>query len=104
VHLTVNHHWKKALLEGAADIFERGNKQTSEINEDMVRSLHSKIGELAVANELKIRGAILSRESSSLGPGGEARDDRKEPLKPLDWGAMPPAVGLVVVILRRADE
>ncbi len=45
------HQWKKALLEGAADIFERGAKKTAEVDEETVRSLHAKIGELAVAND-----------------------------------------------------
>ena len=45
------HQWKKALLEGAADIFERGAKKTAEVGADTVRSLHAKIGELAVAND-----------------------------------------------------
>jgi transposase len=45
------HQWKKALLEGATDIFERGAKKKAEIDEGAVRDLHAKIGELAVANE-----------------------------------------------------
>jgi len=45
------HQWKKALLEGASDIFERGAKKTAEIDETAVRELHAKVGELAVANE-----------------------------------------------------
>jgi transposase len=51
VHPTMIHQWKKALLEGAADIFERGGMKTAEIHEETVRSLHAKIGELAVAND-----------------------------------------------------
>ncbi|MBS4011769.1 MAG: transposase [Roseovarius sp.] len=51
VHPTMIHQWKKALLDGAADIFERGGKKAPEIDEDTVRSLHAKIGELAVAND-----------------------------------------------------
>ena len=43
VHPTMVHQWKKALLEGAADIFERGGR------------LHAKIGELAVANDFLSR-------------------------------------------------
>ncbi|MBB4201232.1 hypothetical protein GGD83_005070 [Rhodoblastus sphagnicola] len=49
------HQWKKALLEGAQDIFERGAKKTAEIDESAVRDLHAKIRELAVANEPKVR-------------------------------------------------
>ena len=48
VHLTLIHQWKKALLEGAVGIFERGGKAvaTAEFAEDTVRDLHAKIGEL----------------------------------------------------------
>ena len=45
------HQWKKALLEGASDIFERGARKPVEIDEEAVRDLHAKIGELAVAND-----------------------------------------------------
>lgn len=38
VHPTMIHQWKKALLEGAADIFERGSKKKAEVDEDTVRS------------------------------------------------------------------
>lgn len=40
-----------ALLEGASDIFERGGKKKAEIDEEMARLLHAKIGELAVADD-----------------------------------------------------
>ncbi len=55
VHPTMIHQWKKALLEGAADIFERGTKKVAEIDEATVRELHAKIGELAVANDFLSR-------------------------------------------------
>ena len=42
-------------LEGASDIFERGGKKKAEIDEETVRSLHAKIGELAVANDFLSR-------------------------------------------------
>ena len=52
VHSTMIHQWKKALLDGAADIFEGGGKKpVMEVDEETVRSLHAKIGELAVAND-----------------------------------------------------
>ena len=34
------HRWKKALLEGAAEIFERGAKKTAEVDEETIQSLH----------------------------------------------------------------
>ena len=96
VHPTMIHQWKKALLDGAAEIFVRGGKRAPEIDEDTVRSLHAKIGELAVAN-------VFCHESSSLGSASEARDDCEEPSQPVGRGAMPPAVDLAVVVLLRTD-
>ena len=55
VHPTMIHQWKKALLDGAAEIFERGGKAAPAVDEDTVRSLHAKIGELAVANDFLSR-------------------------------------------------
>lgn len=56
VHPTMIHQWKKALLDGAVDIFERGGrKPVAEVDEETVRSLHAKIGELAVANDFLSR-------------------------------------------------
>ena len=55
VHPTMIHQWKKALLDGAADIFERGGKRAPEIDDETVRLLHAKIGELAVANDFLSR-------------------------------------------------
>ena len=55
VHPTMIHQWKKALLEGAADIFDRGTKKAAGIDDATVRELHAKIGELAVANDFLSR-------------------------------------------------
>ena len=76
VHPTMIHQWKRALLEGASDVFERGGKRKPEIDEDQVKELHAKIGELAVANDaphrayaapLGPRSLLRCPESSSLG-------------------------------------
>jgi transposase len=55
VHPTMIHQWKKALLEGASGIFERGGKKTAAVDEETVRALHAKIGELAVTNDFLSR-------------------------------------------------
>ena len=55
VHPTMIHQWKKSLLKGASDIFERGGKKKAEVDEETVRSLHAKIGELAAANDFLSR-------------------------------------------------
>jgi transposase len=55
VHPAMIHQWKKALLDGAADIFERGGKTAPSVDEDTARPLHARIGELAVANDFLSR-------------------------------------------------
>jgi len=62
VHPTMSHQWKKALLEGASDIFERGGKKKAEVDGETVRSLHTKIGELAVANDFVTKAQALNRQ------------------------------------------
>jgi transposase len=68
VHPTMIDLWKKALFDGAANIFERGSKTAMAVDKDTVRSLHSTIGKLAIAN-------VFCHESSSLGSASEAWDD-----------------------------
>ncbi len=56
VHPTMIHQWKRALLEGAPGVFERGSKSRDpEVDEAMVKELHAKIGELAIANDFLSR-------------------------------------------------
>lgn len=69
-HPTMIHQWKKALLDGAADIFERGGrKPVAEVDEETVRSLHAKIGKLAVANDFlsrKLRDNLYRQKARLL--------------------------------------
>ncbi len=51
VHPTMIHQWKRALLEGASGVFECSAKRIREIDEERVKELYAKIGELAVAND-----------------------------------------------------
>ena len=56
VHPTLIHQWKKALLEGASGVFEKGAAgKAPEVDEETVKELHAKIGELAVANDFLSR-------------------------------------------------
>ncbi len=55
VHPTMIHNWKRALLEGASGVFERGSKKAPEVDEEQMKELHAKIGELAVANDFLSR-------------------------------------------------
>lgn len=50
VHPTMLNQWKRALLDGATGVFERSGGKTPVIDEDQVRDLHAKIGELTAAN------------------------------------------------------
>ena len=60
VHPTMIHQWKKALLEGAADIFQRGRRHAeSEADAIQVKELHAKIGELTVERDFLERGLRL---------------------------------------------
>lgn len=45
VHPIMIHQWKKALLEGASDIFQRGVKKKAMVDEETVRPLRTKISE-----------------------------------------------------------
>ena len=55
VHPTMIHTWTRAILEGASGVFERGGKKAPDIDEERVKELHAKIGELAVANDFLSR-------------------------------------------------
>lgn len=56
VHPTLVHQWKKALLEGASGVFERGTaSKAPEVDAETVKELHAKTGELAVADGLLSR-------------------------------------------------
>ncbi|QYO75083.1 IS3 family transposase [Pelagibacterium sp. 26DY04] len=62
IHPTMIHQWKRALLEGASGVFERGGRKRPEIDDEQVKDLHAKIGELAVANDFLSRKLALGRE------------------------------------------
>jgi transposase len=52
VHPTMIHLWKKALLEGASELFERGSSMIEPVvDEAKVKASHAKIGELTVVND-----------------------------------------------------
>ena len=60
VHPTMIHQWKKALLEGASDIFQRGrNHAEPEVDAGRIKDLHAKIGELTVERDFLEQGLRL---------------------------------------------
>ena len=67
VHPTMIHQWKKALLNGASDIFQRGRASVEpEVDPVRIKDLHAKIGELTVERDFLEQGLRLL-------PGGNAR-------------------------------
>ena len=51
VHPTQIHQWKRALLDGAPEVFERGRKSVPENDPEQIKNLHAKIGELTVERD-----------------------------------------------------
>ena len=51
VHPTVIAHWKRQLLEGASDVFVRGNGGKAKSEEELTAPLYEQIGRLQVENE-----------------------------------------------------
>jgi len=58
VHPTMIHQWKKALLDGAAEIFQRGRAGV-EADAAQLKNLHAKIGELTVERDFLEQGLRL---------------------------------------------
>jgi len=58
VHPTMINNWKKALLEGAADLFDKGQK-IKKNHESTVDELYKKIGQLKVENDFLSKGLGL---------------------------------------------
>ena len=54
VHPTMISNWKKSLLEGAANIFDKGNKVKKQ-NETQVDDLYREIGKLKVERDFLSR-------------------------------------------------
>jgi transposase len=50
VHPTMINNWKRALLEGAADIFDQGQKSRKQ-TETQIDDLYRQIGQLKVEND-----------------------------------------------------
>jgi hypothetical protein len=53
------HQWKKALVEGAAEVFQRGRLAAEPADAGRIKELHAKIGELTVERDFLEHGLRL---------------------------------------------
>jgi transposase-like protein len=61
VHPTLVTHWKKQLLEGAAEIFSNGRRVAAEAEEELKAELYQQIGKLQVEVDWLKKKSGLSR-------------------------------------------
>jgi transposase-like protein len=54
VHPTMIAGWKRALLDGAVDVFDKGRKSRKQVD-NKIDELHRQIGELKVENDFLSR-------------------------------------------------
>jgi len=59
VHPTMVHQWKKALVEGATEVFQRGRTSVEPADAGRIKELHAKIGELTVERDFWEHGLRL---------------------------------------------
>ena len=61
VHPTLVTHWKKQLLEGAAEIFANGKRAAADADEELKAELYQQIGKLQVEVDWLKKKSGLSR-------------------------------------------
>jgi transposase-like protein len=61
VHPTLVTHWKKQLLEGAAEIFSNGKRVAADADEELKAELYQQIGKLQVEVDGLKKKSGLSR-------------------------------------------
>jgi len=61
VHPTLVTHWKKRLLEGAAEIFSNGKRMAADADEELKAELYQQIGKLQVEVDWLKKKSGLSR-------------------------------------------
>jgi transposase len=68
VHPTMIHQWKRALLEGASGVFERGSRKAPEVDEEQVKDLHAKIGERGGDRAAFMYSLIVTAKMNDIDP------------------------------------
>mgnify|MGYP003141121951 CR=1 FL=1 len=68
VHPTMIHQWKRALLEGASGVFERGSRKAPETMKSRSKACMPRLGSWPSPT-------IFWPESSNPGPASEVQDD-----------------------------
>jgi transposase-like protein len=61
VHPTLVTHWKKQLLEGAAEIFSNGKRLAADADEELKAELYQQIGKLQMEVDWLKKKSGLSR-------------------------------------------
>ena len=61
VHPTLVTHWKKQLLEGAAEVFSNGRRAAADAEEELKAELYQQIGKLQVEVDWLKKKSGLSR-------------------------------------------
>ena len=59
VHPTMVSAWKRQLTQEATQLFVRGRSDAEQANEDRIKELHAKIGQLTVEKDFLKKGLAL---------------------------------------------
>ena len=73
VHPTMIHQWKKALIEGATEVFQRGRTTAEPADAGRIKELHAKIGESAAVNSGETVERDFLEHGLRLLPGRSAK-------------------------------
>ncbi|WP_347918239.1 helix-turn-helix domain-containing protein [Paracoccus marcusii] len=110
VHPTMIHQWRRALLEGASGVFDRGGRKRPESDEEPVKGRHAKIdrgaggGQPFFGTKAEALGRDVIRHWNAIGPRDNAeRHDRAGPPGPVDQPAVQAAFNRALVFLLHAQ-
>ncbi|WP_330448725.1 hypothetical protein FLP41_16990 [Paracoccus marcusii] len=104
VHPTMIDQWKRALLDGASGVFERGGRKAPVIDEDQVRICMPRSESwrwpTLSGTKAEVLGREVMRHWNAIGPRDDAeRHGRTRPSGPVDRPAARSAAGPSFVLL-----